>query len=332
MSNPLPPLPLIDGCLFVDNSGWLEGLQSCHRLVEYKQLHRRIATGESAAINFGSAFHLFLEHRYRNHGVDEIKDKDKFINETSSILTRFFEDHPTPLEDWRGANWAMEMVKKYMERYPLEEFTLLHDKADKPLVELPFALPLYTHKSSLGEIPIIYTGRIDLPNAFDKEIWVTDHKTSSMLGQSFFDRMKRSAQQKGYCWSFEQLTGLKVTGYMINAIRTKEPPLYVQSGKKEGKFNPETWWNETFQREKYYLAPGSLEEWKQNTIEHIETFFYHYQRGILPESTTACVYFGKCPYFDICTLSKEDRGTMLYSGMFTNNVWSPLKNPSEVKA
>jgi len=331
----LPPLPLTDGALFVDNSGWLEGLQSCHRLIEYKALYRRIAAGEKPSLNFGSCIHLCLEHRYRKYGVGEVGPD--FWNELSTIIQSFFDSHPSPVDDWRTPNWALETMKRYMAKYPIEEFNLLYGPDLKPLIELPFTLPLYTHKSSLGEIPVIYTGRIDLPSIVNKEVWIGDHKTSSMLGGSFFDRMKRSAQQKGYCWAFSELTkgtdvDIKITGYFINAIRTKEPPLYVNDPtRKQGKLNPETWWTESLQREKYYTYPGMLEEWKTNTIELLEAFFWHYSRGYMPEETTYCTLFGRCPYFDICTLAKDDRGTMLASGLYTDNTWSPLHESTEPK-
>jgi len=325
----LPPLPLTNGVLFVDNSGWLEGLQSCHRLVEYKSLHRRISAGEKPSLNFGSCIHLCLEHRYRKYGA--ACPGPSFGNEIADIITKYFDSHPVPADDWRTANWAVALFKKYMERYEVEDFSILADSNGTPLVELSFTLPLYTHSSSLGEIPVVYTGRIDLPVFADGGTWVLDHKTTSVLGSQFFDRMKRSAQQKGYCWAFQELTGKPVTGYIVNAIRTKEPPQYVLTGTKSGKYTPETWWQESLGRERYYLTPGAIDEWKRNTISHLETFFWHYQNGFMPESTTYCTLFGKCAYYDVCTLAKEDRGTMLNSGMFVDNDWSPLKEATEPK-
>ncbi len=163
-----------------------------------------------------------------------------------------------------------------------------------------------------------------------------DHKTTSMLGQTFFDGMKMSSQQRGYCWAFEQLTERKVAGFVVNAIRTKEPPLYVQQGKtwRSGTKSqtPEQWWNESFQRERYSLKPGELDEWKQNTIALLEEFFWNYSRGYMPMKTAlACTAWGRCPYYDVCTLAPEDRGLLLASGLFIDNKWTPLLQPSQSK-
>lgn len=334
----LPPLPLIDGCLFIDNSGWVEGMSTCHRYLQYKCLNQRILAGEKPSLNFGSAIHLALEYRYkhyRNRPVD-----DTYYNEVSKVLTDFFTEHQPPAEDWRTLNWCLELVRKYNYRYEQEEFSLLVDEHGEPMVELSFALPLYTHQhdrhdmAGNDQIPVIYSGRIDLPISLDDAIWVSDHKTTSMMGQMFFDDMRRSSQQKGYVWAFQELTGRSVKGYMINGIRTKEPPQYVLNGtaNKRGKSSsPEEWWNESFQRERFQVSAKELEEWKSNTIDLVEEFFWHYARGYMPQKTAWCTRFGRCPYYDVCQLTPEDRGVFLASGQFTDNIWSPLKQPSQVK-
>jgi hypothetical protein len=230
----------------------------------------------------------------------------------------------------------MTVIKRYLAKYESEDFALLSGADGKPLVELPFAIELYRHTTPDGKvIVVVYTGRIDLPIFAEGANWIMDTKTTSMIGSQHWDKQRMSSQQRGYCWSFEQLTGKRVAGYVVNTIRTKEPPLYVQRGEPStrGKStNPETWWNESIQRERFYIKPGELEEWRQNTIALIEGFFWHYHRGYLPmETALGCAAYGRCPYFDVCTLAPADRDLFLQSGLFTNNVWSPLQQPSQPK-
>jgi len=342
------PLPLIDGCLFIDNSGWMESITTCPRSLEYKQLYKRIPSTESAALNFGSAIHLALEHRYRHYLAQPVGDQ--FYNEIADLFNSFFESHPPMQEDYRNMNWAIEVVKRYMQRYSTESFSLLVDKDNKPIVELAFALPLFTHQAwmvnSLTKeqrilyekndgIPVFYTGKIDLPVEIDNQIFICDHKTTSILGPSFFDQMKRTSQMRGYCWAFEQLTGQKTQGYMVNAIRVKAPPEYVTNplAKSRGKtMTVEGWWQESLQRERYQLNPGELDEWKSNTIANIEEMFWHYERGYFPMRTTYCVSkYGRCPYFDVCSLQPHDRGAYLASGLFQDLTWSPLNKTTQSK-
>ena len=337
--NTLPPLPLVDGCLFVDNS-MLELLTTCPRALEYNRLHQRVAAVSKPSLAFGSAIHLALEHRYRNYGVHA---PDVSLEmEQSEILTRFFNDNPQPEGDYRNLNWAFEMVKRYNQTYDLEPFQLLTDAKGDKMVELSFALPLFTYFPTLREangnneawaqgIPIIYTGRIDLPVIWDNQLFIGDHKTTSIIGPSFFDKMKMSAQQKGYAWAFGELTGQKPVGYFINAIRTKEPPLSL--GKEGGRTKQTVaqWWRETFQRERYFLQPGELDEWKSNAIALVEELFYHYQKDYMPMKTAWCSQYGRCPYFDVCSLPQNDRLIALGSNWYTDNTWNPLKVPTQSK-
>jgi hypothetical protein len=366
MNNSLPPLPLIDGCLFVDNSSWIEGMSTCYRYLQYKSLNLRVSAAEKPSLNFGSAIHLGLEYRYVKYGNKPIDDD--YYNDVGEMLTEFFEKHPTPDGDWRTLNWCMTVLRKYNEEHAIEEFSLLKNvesvkcpycegkgfeytpSIDVPnlqneckwcsgagtrdlFVELPFALPLYT--SSTG-VPVIYTGRIDLPISLNGSTYVMDHKTTGMLGSMFWDGMRMTSQQRGYVWAFQELTGVPVSGYIINALRTKEPPIYVQNNQPSprGKStSPETWWKESLARERFLIKQHEIEEWKRNTIDLVEEFFWHYSRGYMPMKTSWCSSYGRCSYYDVCQLHSEDKVLLLNSGQFAENTWSPLNKftPTQAK-
>lgn len=343
----LPPLPLIDGVLFVDNS-FLDRMV-CYRETQYAMLQRRIPTGVNAAINFGTAGHLVWEHRYKTYGTRP--PDEKLEAEQVELLTKFFADNPPPEGDRRDLNYAIELfVKRYNKRYAVETFELFQNDKGEPLVELSFALPLFKQ----GTLQIFYNGRIDLPVREHNRVIIYDNKTASNLNQYYFEGERVSPQYEGYCWSFEQLTGIAVDGYCINGVRTAEKPEYVlkweakrsaldafedtpleapvifdANGKK--KSDPKVWWHEAFQRDKVYLRPGQLDAWKQNTIVLIEEFFWHYSRGYLPQRKKWCVgKYGKCGYYEICHgLPEEQRELVLNSGMFIDNNWSPLRQPTK---
>lgn len=389
----LPPLPLINGALLVDNS-MLELLTTCPRQLEYNKLHKRISANESPSLTFGSAIHLGMELRYKTCGnlpTDPVYDSN-----ISSLLEKFFLAHPVPVEDYRNFNWALQVLHRYNAKYQQEEFDLLEyeepldcnqcagvgavqtlnetgEKQDEPcvfcdgsgknkiMVELPFTVDLFwwegwvpiaaldndfpreqilntdlDSRRHLVRIRVLYCGRIDLPHLIGEDLFVMDHKTTSLLGAGFYEQMRMSAQQKGYCWSLQKLLQRKVRGYQVNTIRIKEPPKYVTEGKvsRSGKSaTVESWWDESLQRERYYLNEGEIEEWHQNTIELINEFFWHYQQGVFPKKTTWCVAkYGKCSYYDVCSLFPiESRGMMLHSGNYMENKWTPLLAPSQSK-
>jgi len=318
-----------------------------------------------------------------------------YMSNVAELLQDHFTTHPCPVEDYRNYNWALEVIRRYNNKYQQEDFKVLEYTSPQPchqckgkgavqklnetgeeeskpcffceetgqskmMVELPFTVDLFWWEgivptAALAEgfpaeqifysgdgfakvqIRVLYCGRIDLPHILDGSLFVMDHKTTSMLGNGFYEQMRMSAQQKGYCWSFEQLTGQKVRGYQVNTIRVKEPPKYVTEGKassRTGKVTTaESWWDESLQREKYLLSDGELNEWHRNTIGLIKEFFWHYQNDYFPKKTSWCVSkYGKCTYYDVCSLfPSEQRGILLHSGNFQENKWTPLIEPSQSK-
>ncbi len=357
----LPPLPLTDGRLLIDNS-FLETFV-CPRRTQYNRLSKRILSAATPALNFGTSCHKALEHRYK----ECLANSPDSITESAqcSILTEFFAANPPPDGDRRDLNFAVELfITRYNRRYPSEPFSILTDDKDAALIELPFALPIgavhISDKTLPSSLEIWYSGRIDLPVLWDNQVVVIDHKTTSFLGPQFFEEMKMSPQPEGYCYAFEKLTGKPVNGYCINAIRTAAKPIYVQKweekrksilddysdlpgpsitadvadrvyssalGAKERKLDPAKWWEEAYARDRTFLRPGQLDDWHQNTMALVETFLWHYQRDYLPMMKKECIgKYGKCQYYEVCSLSKEQRETILNSGMFTDNNWTPL-NP-----
>jgi hypothetical protein len=350
----LPLLPLIDGCLFIDNSGWIENLSTCSRKLQHQCLSLRVHTGEKPALNFGSAGHLAKELRYARYGNKPVDAQ--YYEDLTVLLTEFFDQHPFPGDDWRGLNWAMECTRRYNDRFADEDFNLLEYTTPvacpqcqgsgglikkaclfclgtakrKYMVELPFALPLYRH----GDITIMYTGRIDLPVSIPQiGIYTNDFKHVSSLGDQFWNGERMSNQHRGYCWAFEKLTSQPVVGFMITAIRTKEPPQYVLANKpnpRGGKTqNVSSWWSESIMRDRFPLQSGELDRWKFNVIDLCEEFFFHYERGYMPMKTKWCNSFGKCPYFDVCSLPPSEQNLMLQSGLYAPNTWSPLHEPTQ---
>ncbi len=309
----MKPLPLIDGSLFIDNSS-LETLQTCPRAFEYSKIEKRVINKPAPALSFGSAIHNALELRYKTY---QNRTPDVALFEAqSAALQAYFAANPTEDDEPRNLNWAIELIKKYNEVYHTEPFNVLVDKDKNTLCELSFAIPLYTHHTL--RIPVIYTGRIDLPVMWDNGIWIIDHKTASRLGQQYFDEKQMSAQQIGYCWAYEQLTGQPCAGFCINALRTTTIPARPKSVQE--------WWAETLQRQRYHVTREQIIEWKRNVIALVEEAFYHHTNSFFPQKTVwCCGKYGKCQYFGVCSYPVDKRAIILSSTEYADNIWSPLK-------
>ena len=311
----LPELPLIDGCFLIDNST-LETLTTCPRALQYSKLNRRIAAGAKPSLTFGSALHNALEYRYKTAGNGILNDDQKAAQ--MQVIADYFAENPAAEDDYRNANWAIELVKKYNAIYPTEPFNVLVDDKGQTLCELSFALPLFNYTHNGTTIPVIYMGRIDLPVQWDGGIWILDHKTTSVLGPTYFEAATMSAQFLGYLWAFQTLTKKACQGFIINALRVKQPPAKPKDGL-------DSWWRESFQRQRYHVTEAQITEWKANTIALVKEFFWHYENAYFPMKTSWCVgKYGKCQYFDICSLPEGNRDTMLTSTLYQDNTWSPL--------
>ena len=308
--NPLPPLPLIDGHLFIDNS-FLDRLCSCPRATEYSYLYKRRAADSASPLNFGGAIHHALAYRYV-HCPDLVTPTDETAQ--LKLLENWFQEKPNPVEDHRQLDLASMLIRGYNKKYFGEEFSML-TLNDKPAVELPFAAPLYF--SDRHKIQIMYCGKIDLVVRADEQLFIVDHKTTSIMGDGFFKYHSVNPQMFGYLWGAETLLKTIFAGFIINGIRVPRPTVKNGLEVKDADFG----------RLKVYIHEGQLPEWRYNTIFLIEEFLENYQKGFMPQKKSWCVHkYGTCDYFDVCSLPAENRSLMLQSGAFVDDEWSPLNN------
>jgi hypothetical protein len=309
-----PPLPLVDGCLFFDNST-LEKLTTCMRSVEYYKLRNRVKADSKPSLRFGSAIHEALQERYSNPDyIPGVSEEMVFAK-----LRGVFETQPCEDEGWRNKDTGITTLKNYLKQDDDGGFeTLHHPVTGQPLVELPFAVPIasYPHPTEPGKkIILVWMGKIDraVKQVSSGQVFVWDHKTTSMLGPSFMDAQAVSDQFLGYMFGLEQTIGIRPQGYIINAICTRAPS-------KTGKQNE-------FQRQTFYKPWEVVDEWRTNTIHLLQRFFDSYARGYFPKETSWCLgKFGKCPYYDVCEMPPQNRLEILSSNMYADNIWTPLKD------
>lgn len=203
----------------------------------------------------------------------------------------------------------------------------------KVMTEVPFKTHLFDYDTRHSavlfnqlvpdktQIPIYLHGYIDLPVRIGHQHFIRDFKTTLMLGETFWQQHKMSLAQKGYCYAFQKTTGIPVDGHIITAIRTAQPPIWMQEGRtnKKGETKKiDDWWKESITEQRFYLAEGELTEWKRDVEELMGKFLFHYARGYFPKETTQCVgKYGACQYYEVCsTYPPEIREAILMSGNY----------------
>lgn len=309
----------------------IESFITCPRAALWKLIYGRIAD-PSYALTYGRAIHRGLELIYgtlqrqqRNPSLTGFIDADAIIADAGKILI----DDPPPLGQWRSFNTFENALRKYVGKYAFTdggEFEVLH-------VEQPFILDLctvavdseihyqkelivygaegITSSFFVSRIYVRWTGVIDLVVRDSNGLWVLDHKTSSVAGDSFWNGFQLSSQFMGYQWAAEQILREQFQGAIANVLFGRPPtktgtPLELE-------------------RRRYLYRPEQIAEWQSNMVTICEDFIHHLVTRQFPMHTQWCVNkFALCPYFDVCAQPKAQRLTMLSTHQYQDNVWSPL--------
>lgn len=343
MNHPIP-LPLKGDCLFIDNSG-MTTYMSCPRQGAYSYSLKRKPNRPSPALTFGGAIHEALETRYRIHHDKPLIDAQMFDDMVDSMIAHYEkEEADLDTSEWRNVSYAIQTLSEYVTKYRYEQpNTYYHD--GEPCVEIPFALPIGSMEVNatiwvtdpdinngepttryVSTVTIYVTGKIDMIVKRNGNCWLLDHKTTSIGGPSFFDEFQTSTQFKGYKWAAQKIIGQPIAGIIINALMCRKP-------KADGTTNY------TFERNQIPIHDDHVDEW-QNTFlttvytfiqQHVDQEQFNSPEQSFPMNTPWCKgKYGTCPFFDVCTLRPYQREQMIYSGLYTDNTWSPIKEEQRV--
>lgn len=295
--------------------------QTCPRAAKFYSIYRR-QRPDRASLIFGGAIHAGLEVIYK-YGYEQEKAG------VVAILNHF-EQHPyNTAGEWRTPTYAIEAFRRYCDYWSLmDNFKPISvDWVEKPFAlnigsfvvnaKLPFTYAQLTDETSdeplyIATLHVQWTGKIDLVNTNgDELIYVTDHKTSSMGGLTFWADFVLGQQTHGYMWAAQEILGYHLAGFILNALLIRKPS--------------KTGVGFEFDRRVYYHTQPSLIEWKTDMLQTVESFVNALTHNEFPKYTPWCMgKYGACQYHDVCTLPQEQRRFMLFSDMYANVTWSPL--------
>ena len=331
----------------------IESLLGCNRSAEYKLIHSRQG-GSRSALTFGAAIHAGLEVWYRNKqtiGIDTTRE-DLLSRCYSAIESTFASSPPSLFPDYRTSDYAIQSFHSYITHYQNEILTpFIHE--GKPLVEFSFAYPLgkvelpigmfeqwgfgtltndieqekASHARMLSSMDealttqIEWTGIIDMLAEVNGDLYVVDHKTTSIISQDFFDGFEIAMQPTGYFAAMKAaFPDLPIKGFMANVLACRKPVAAITKSGKPTTSKP----FEAFRRQ-YHYSDWHVNEFKQDALALVEELFANVTNKFFPKKTQWCVgKYGKCPYFDVCSLPPESRMDMLNSDQYTTNTWKPV--------
>lgn len=316
-------LRLTDGSWLIDNSS-MEYLTTCPRSAQFYLHQRRESAAPRSALRFGGIIHEVLEYRYRHFGPSVSADERQALY---SILSKAFETYVPDPEDFRNLDFAVRVIDKYLETYPVESTETYKLPNGQPAIEVPFITPLgaFTVTEPImvsnngeqphpfqGELPVALIGKIDRLYTSEGGLYLQDHKTTSVLGPSYYFDFELSSQVYAYNCAVQNLTNQELSGFCLNAIAVRKP---TKTGVAVD-----------CQRKLYPLYPEHMQEWYKDFVHilhtHINSLSVHY----FPKHTKHCVNkYGVCQYHTVCTLADPcARELMLASSAFKDVTWSPI--------
>lgn len=314
-----PRPPIIDefGTLRIDNSS-LEYFSTCARSAEYYLLDRREGVRGKSPLIFGGAIHAALEARYRSFGRGIRGIEGEVMEVVQKSLDSFFTKTPLISNDHRTPQRAADVLWKYLCFYEEEPFSIVSGESG-PIIERYFEVPLGEvefnaffegrfHKT----LRILWCGRIDLCVEMEGQVFILDHKTSYMRGESFFANFINSGQMLGYTYAMSKILRSPVAGLFLNALFIRKP---TKTGVAE-----------EFERQRFLYSLDRVAEWQHNTLTLVSDFLSHLSRGFFPMHSPACVgKFGQCQYLETCMMPPEQRATMLASNFYRPVTWTPKR-------
>lgn len=343
MKHPIP-LPLKGDHYFADNSAMNTHFQ-CPRMAAYSTSLKRKPATTSPALVFGSAIHEALECRYRTHHESPIITSEIFDDMVEAAM-RTFETEGADLDtyEYRNLSYAITTLSEYVTKHRYEQPNTHYLDGD-PCVEIPFCLPVGQFEINatiwvtdpdlndgaptlkhIDTVTIWLTGKIDMIVRKGASLWLLDHKTTSMGGAGFFDEFQTSTQFKGYKWAAQKLIGKPVSGIIINALMCRKP-------KADGSINFD------FIRQTIPIHDDHVTEWENTFLtttsqfiqQHVDQDQFTSPEQSFPMNTAWCKgKYGRCKFFDVCTLRPHQREQMLYSNLYTLDDWSPIKEEQRV--
>jgi len=303
-----PPLPgsAEDKILVVDNY-MLSMFQTCPA-----KFKRRIVEGwkprkQGAALGFGQMLHLGIEVWYRTHSLEAAE---------IAVQEAWPANHPD--DDWRDLSKCISVLGEYTREYPSELWRVVDADKTNPMLEVSFTLPLldangnqlYTYDG----YAIQYGGIFDLMLDFNGQFYIMDHKTTTRLGDYYFNQYKPNNQITGYLWGASQLTNRRVGGAFINAIG-----LYKKSPTK-------------FKRHLTVRSEDDFPNWVQSVQHACNLIRIAYNSGQWPQFTSACTLYGNCEFRDVHVMGSNTQQERYLEMMYEKEHWNHESRGSALKS
>lgn len=297
------------------NSSSVGIIQECLRKASYSLDQKWRSENESPATVFGSAVHKALEVFYTGdpahrklpsyeqmelmsygHRVDG-EESDLLLRATRAFLEAAAPLSALPEGDKRSPQSGMWILWHYFKAYLNDPYVALIDD-EGPFVERDFTFLIDDNESMRVE----YFGRIDLvvQHVETKEILVADHKTSSMVGSEFYNRLKPNGQYTGYLLGAKNCFGLETNSFLVNCLEVKPKP-------KTARGSPPHFPRQVTTRDEVDYA-----EFREVVLDCVSRYTAALDSGRFPLGhVNSCATYGGCSFLSVCSAPSQLRENIL---------------------
>lgn len=319
---------LADGTTHIRiNYSSLNIIMQCLRKAHYALIRNIGPKHESPAVIFGTAIHEALEVFYSAPREDrilptnfeknfellayggEVADSDSYLlyRAAKAFIRRAEPLSNLPAEDKRSIANGLWILTHYFKNYINDPYAV-HSDADGPIVERLLEHELHSEPGL--KISIFGTIDVVLKNIANEQILVCDHKTSSVVGNDFYNRLKPNHQYTAYTWLAQKELGLGTEKFMVNCLQVKPKPKTARGTAPN------------FPRQITTRTAEDIEEFKAAVIHHVKSLLQCLESGVWPIGTVeSCTAYGGCTYLTVCSAPNSIKENII-SAEFKQGVYS----------
>lgn len=297
------------------NSSSLGLLLTCMRKSKYSLVDKWKSKTEGMPLVYGSAIHKAMEVFY-SHGSRERTIPADFDEVALTIAGGYTAPHKhflydavqafvtegeplrnLPDTDKRSLASGIWLLGHYFKTY-LHDTYIIHTDSKGPLTERFASYVIFESE----RLKITLFGTIDfiLRNEATGEILPGDHKTSSMMGMEFLNRVKPNHQYTGYAWLARKCLDITSENFLINGIGVKARPLTARGGPP------------TFTRQITRRTDADFAEFIDVLKYAVENFLRCEESGVWPLGhVDSCSSFGGCSFLEVCSAPNQLRENIL---------------------
>lgn len=265
---------------------------------------RNLALSESNVhLISGAAFAKGLEVTRKLYFVAGRPFEESLLRGAAALVAEYGDFHPHERYSNKALPNIMGALEFYFNKWPIDQRKPINF-GGKPAIEFSFALPIpgCYHPESGKEM--IYCGRFDLITEINGVVMGEDDKTTSQLGETWFNKWRMGSQITGYTWGAQEY-GIPIRGFILRGI----------SLLKRGYGDSEAI---------VYRSDIKISEFITNLKITFDHMVEAWRRGEWQQNMSdGCSNYGGCPYLELC---ESDYPEQWIEGRYVHHEWKPLRS------